>query len=89
MDAGLLVISAFITTFSIGLFVLSLKSYKNYHNVKLLLVSLVFLVFLVKGILLSLYLFSPRLIGSSSDIIQTGLFDVIILLLLFIATLKR
>jgi hypothetical protein len=87
MDIKLLVIIAFITTFSIGLLLISLMSYKRYHNVKLLFVSFVFVAFLIKGAMLSLYLLTSK--STLLDLIQTGLFDVIILLLLFIATLKR
>ncbi|MCX6666050.1 MAG: hypothetical protein NT038_08360 [Euryarchaeota archaeon] len=84
-----LVISAFITMFSLGLFIISLASYRRYKNVKLLVVSLVFLVFLVKGILLSLGLFSEDILRIVSSATAGGLVDVLILGLLFIATLKR
>ena len=83
-----IVISAFITIFSLGLFVIALSSYQKYKNTKLLFVTLVFLVFFVKGILLSLSFFynEPAII---TGILQSGLFDLLILLLLFVATLKR
>jgi len=83
-----IIISAFITIFSVGLLAVSLASYKKYKNVKLLFVSLVFLVLLIKGILLSLSLFTEELVVFTS-IPYAGMFDLIILILLFIATLKR
>ena len=88
MELQLVIISAFITIFSLGLFIISLTSYRKYKNQKLLFVCLVFLVFLLKGILLSIQLFTnefPLLNDSTSS----GLFDLMILILLFIATLKR
>jgi hypothetical protein len=91
MEIEQIIFSAGITIFSLGLLIISLASVSKYKNTKLLFVSLVFLVFLIKGVLLSLRLFFPSftlfdavLVGSFS-----GVFDVIILGLLFIATLKR
>jgi hypothetical protein len=88
VDITTIVIDACITIFSLGLLIISLFSYKKYKNTKLLFVSLIFLVFFVKGILLSLGLFYKQI----SDVIlnpYAGLFDLVILVLLFMATLKR
>jgi len=88
MDIESIVIFAFITVFSLGLLIVSLLSYRKYKNTKLLFVSAVFLVFLIKGVLFSLGLFYSQI----ADILSSsyaGLFDLIILVLLFIATLKR
>jgi len=88
MEIVSIIIDASITIFALGLFIVSLLSYRKYKNGKLLFVSLVFLIFLVKGILLSLSLFYSQF----ADIISNpyvGLFDLIILVFLFIATLKR
>lgn len=88
MEIVSIIIDASITIFALGLFIVSLLSYRKYQNGKLLFVSLVFLIFLVKGILLSLSLFYSQF----ADIISNpyvGLFDLIVLVLLFIATLKR
>jgi hypothetical protein len=88
MNLETIILSAFITIFSLGLLGISLASYRKYKNQKLLFVSGVFLIFLIKGILLSL-----SLIDSDFDLFLsttiTGIFDVSILLFLFIATLKR
>jgi len=88
MEIQDIIISAFVTIFSLGLIAVSFASFRKYKNPKLLFVNLVFFVFLVKGILLSLSLF----IGDIAVITTmpfSGLFDLIILIFLFIATLKR
>ena len=91
MEVEQIVLSACITIFSLGLLVVSLASYQKYKNVKLLVVSIVFLVFFVKGFLMSLRVFFSELswvdgIVSGS---YNGVFDLFVLVLLFIATLKR
>ena len=88
MEIYEIVLSAFITIFSVGLLFVSLASYRKYKNLKLLFVSLVFLVFLIKGVLQSISLFSGE-IPLLNLFINSGLFDLLILILLFIATLKR
>lgn len=88
MQAFEVVISAFITIFSFGLLCVSLKSYRKHNNIKLLIIGLVFFVFLIKAILVSIGLFYPNLVVIEFDL-YSGLFDFAILLLLFIATLKR
>ena len=88
MPIETIIISAFVTIFSIGLLGVSIASYRRYKNSKLLAVSFVFLIFLIKGILMSLSLFSdeiPDILTSS----YSGMFDLIILVLLFIATLRK
>jgi len=88
MEIESIIIDASITIFALGLFIVSLLSYRKYKNGKLLFVSLVFFIFLAKGMLLSLSLFYSQF----ADIISNpyvGLFDLVILILLFLATLKR
>lgn len=91
MQIESIVLSAAITIFSLGLLLVSLASYRKYKNLKLLLISVVFIIFLVKGILLSLSLFYQEL--STLDILlhgtYSGVFDLMVLLILFMATLKR
>lgn len=91
MQIEVIAISAGITIFSLGLLIVSLVSYKKYKNSKLLFITLVFFVLLIKGILFSVSLFFPELsmINSLLFSIYGGLFDLTILILLFIATLKR
>jgi len=81
-------INSCITIFSLGMLVVSLLSYRKYKNNKLIFVSSAFLLFLMKGILLSLSLFYEEIIEITSSTYM-GLFDLMILILLFIATLKR
>jgi hypothetical protein len=88
METVSIVLDAGITIFALGLLLVSLFSYRKYKNSKLLFVSFVFLIFFVKGIILSVNLFNSQ----SADIISSpyfGLFDLIIIVLLFVATLKR
>ena len=88
MEIQNIIISAFITIFSLGLLAVSLASYRKYKNIKLLFVSIVFFVFLIKGLLFSLGLFYENITAFNSGTYM-GLFDLIVLILLFIATLKR
>jgi hypothetical protein len=88
MEIVSIVIDACITVFALGLLLISLLSYRKYKNVKLLFVSLIFFVFFVKGIILSLGLFNEQLSSLLSNP-YTGLFDLVVLVLLFVATLKR
>ena len=88
MNIESIIIDACITIFALGLFVVSLISYKKYKNGKLIFVSLVFLVFLVKGTILSISLFYEQLAGFVSNP-YFRILDLIVLILLFIATLKR
>jgi hypothetical protein len=81
-------IYGFITIFSLGMFLLSILSYKRSNNFKILFVAIVFFLFFIKGILLSLSLFITEI----NDIISIpflGIFDLFIIVLLFIATLKK
>ncbi|MFH1100678.1 MAG: hypothetical protein V1726_01400 [Methanobacteriota archaeon] len=85
------ILSAGVTIFSLGLLIVSLASYWRFRNVKLLVISFVFVVFLVKGVLMSLQVFTT---GSSfaSMVLSgsySGVLDVVVLVLLFVATLKR
>ena len=88
MEIHTIGISAFVTIFSAGLLIISLLSYKKHRNKKLLFVSLVFFILLIHGILLSLGLFYDEFTVWTSPP-YVGLFDLIILISLFIATLKR
>lgn len=91
MDIGLtesIIIYAFITIFSIGLFGVSVLSYNKSKNKKLIFVSTVFFLFFIKGIVLSLSLFYTDL-EAYATIPILAIFDLIVLFLLFIATLKK
>ena len=86
-----IILSAGITIFSLGLLVVSLMSYRKFRNTKLLFVSMVFFVFFIKGVLMSLQAFSLGVSGL--DVLLTGSYngvlDLIVLVFLFVATLKR
>ena len=82
------IIYGFLTIFSFGMFIVSILSYKRSKNTKILFVTVVFFVFFLKGILLSLSIFFVEI----NDIITIqflGLFDLIMIVLLFMATLKK
>ena len=83
-----IIIYGFITIFSIGLFCVSILSYLKSKNKKLLFISTVFLLFILKGIILSLSLFLSDL-NLFINIPILSVFDLIVLFLLFIATLKN
>ena len=91
MEIGLMesiIIYGFITVFSIGLFSVSILSYYKSKNKKLLFVSTVFFLFFIKGVVLSLSLFILDL-NEMITIPILAVFDLIVLFLLFIATLKK
>ena len=88
MEIVSIIIDACITIFALGLFIVSIMSYKKYKNTKLIFVGLIFLVFLLKGAILSLSLFYEQFVPIVNNV-YIGLFDLVILVLLFIATLKR
>jgi len=81
-----IVISAFITILSIGLLTISIFSYLKRKNMKLIFVSMVFLIFLSKGLLFTINVFFTEI---ADLLIYFGILDVIILILLFISTIKR
>lgn len=89
MSLELLAISAFITIFSVGLLLVSILSYKKHKNRKLVFICLVFLLFLIKGAVLSYGLITNTFMLSSTSFVTAGFFDLLILILLFIATLRR
>ena len=91
MDLIDIAISVGITVFSLGLLFVSLLSYHKYKNIKLLAISIVFVVLLCKGIVLSLGLFFTEVSSLRSIVYGTygGVFDLAILAILFVATLKR
>lgn len=81
------IFTAWVTVFSLVLLIISLISYRRTASRKMLYVCLAFGAFFVKGMFITYLLF----FGSSaiSPNVITGLFDVIILLLLYYVALKR
>jgi len=88
METVSIVLDAGITIFALGLLLVSLFSYRKFKNSKLIFVILVFLIFFVKGLVLSFGLFNNQMLNVISNP-YFELFDLIILVLLFVATLKR
>ena len=88
MELEHVVISAFITIFSLGLLIVSLASYRKHRNQKLLFVSLVFFVLFFKGLVISVDVFGEGVFGFQFDPVL-GVFDLVVVLLLYIAILKR
>jgi len=88
MEIISIILGAGITIFSLNLLLISLFSYRKYRNVKLLLMSAVFLFFFLKGLLLSLSIFSSQ-IEEGSTVLSIWVLDLVILILLYITSLKR
>jgi hypothetical protein len=88
MQLEQLLITPFLIVFSLGLLITSLMSYQRSKNTKLIFVSVVFFLFLLKGILMGIDVMYPG-IPLLSSLFSFAVVDVIILVLLFIATLKR
>lgn len=78
----------FITIFSLGLLIISGNSYRKSRNKKIFFVSLVLLFFFLKTLFLSFMLFTAQ-IESSSILLALELFDLLILLFLYIAVLIK
>lgn len=76
------------TVFALGLFLVSLKSYQKAKNKKILFVCCVLFVFFIKFILLSISIFSSDLQNILS-IATLGVFDFLMLVLLFTAVLTK
>jgi hypothetical protein len=88
MEIWNIILHAAITVLSLGMFLVSLMSYRRYKNLKLGFVSLAFLFFFIKGLFQSLGLFYDELTVMHTSI-YLGVFDLIILIFLYIATVKR
>lgn len=76
------------TVFSLGLFIISLNSYRKTQKKKILFVSLLLLLFFIKNLLLSFFLFTTQ-IETTIAILALELFDLLILVFLFIAVLTK
>ena len=74
--------------FSLGLLIVSLASYRKYKNTKLLFITAVFVLFFIKAIIISLGLFDEEIYSLLSNS-YFRLFDLAILMTLFMASLKR
>jgi len=88
MEIQDIIINSFITMFSLGLLIVSLASYRKYKNTKLLFITAVFVLFFIKAIIISLGLFDEEIYSLLSNS-YFRLFDLAILMTLFMASLKR
>lgn len=77
------VIAAVVTIMSLLLLIVSLQSYRRSKKKKILMISLALLMFFIKGLVLSIALF--YYVGLQSQVTYLGLFDVLILIMLFVA----
>jgi hypothetical protein len=90
IDPGFLkdIFIAWMTVFSATLFFISLVSYVRTRSSRIVLVALAFLMFCIKGIALSIGLYRPELLHVTTEL-PSLLFDVLILLILFFATVRE
>jgi hypothetical protein len=88
MDVGYLILSGAITIVSLILLVVSFHSYRLFGNKKLLFVVSVFLFFFIKGLLLTVGLFSNTVLTVMTSYYIWGV-DLVILTLLYLSALKR
>ena len=88
MEIWLILLSAGITIFAFNLLLVSLLSYKKFHNMKLLFVSIVFLLFFIRGIYFSIQVFYEE-VYPLPMVIFIWLFDVLMLIFLYVVSLKR
>jgi hypothetical protein len=82
------VIGPFLIVFSSGMLVTAAMSYHRTHSLKMVFVNLVFVLFLFKGILMVLSLFIKNL-GPLYSLASFGIIDIVMIVFLFLATLKR
>jgi hypothetical protein len=78
---------AWVTVFSLALFVIGFLSYRRTGNPKLLAVSTAFLLYFIKGIVMALGLYFPDIVTITTQL-PTILLDVLILLTLYYATVR-
>lgn len=83
-----IIIIGIATIFSLGLFIISLNSYRKSKNKKIFFVSIVLLLFFIKNTLLSFFLFTAQ-IQNNINLLALELFDLLILVFLFIAVLSK
>ena len=86
--AALDFVAAGIIVLSLALLPISLNSYRRTGNSKILYTFDAFLVFFLTGVILFFYEFTPDS-DPESYLAAVGLLDLLVLLLLYFATLKR
>lgn len=85
---GFELLVAVVSVLAAVLLIISILAYKRERSWRLLFASIVFALFLIKGIVMSISIFTSTTIDLEKDWIFHVLFDVIILLFLFISVLS-
>jgi len=78
---------AWVTVFSLALFVIGFLSYRRTGNPKLLAVSTAFLLYFIKGVVMALGLYFPDIVPVTTELASI-LLDAGILLTLYYATVR-
>lgn len=78
---------AWVTVFSLALFIIGYVSYRRTGHPKLLAVSIAFLLFFIKGVVMALGLYFPDIVNVTTEL-ESILLDVAILLTLYYATVR-
>jgi hypothetical protein len=86
--ATLDVVAAGVMILSVALLPISLRSYRRTGNSKILFTFIAFLMFFFVGVALFFYQYVPDL-TSESTLVAVGLLNLLILLLMYFATLKK
>jgi glucan phosphoethanolaminetransferase (alkaline phosphatase superfamily) len=79
---------AIVTVLAFVLLIISLIAYKRERTGKFLLTALVFLIFLIKGLIMTLSIFTSHFKNDSDILMYSVFLDVVILLFLFFAGLR-
>ena len=85
---GFEVLVAIVTVIAAVLLFISALAYKRERTRGLLFTTVIFALFLIKGVALTLFIFTSSLEDASNMLILSLLFDVVVLLFLFFATLS-
>lgn len=88
MEIQQLLIGPFLIVFAIGMLITTILSYLRSKNTKLIFVSIIFTIFFIRGLIIVFDTFIEIDMKFLSNT-TFGLFDLIILFMLFFATLKR
>ena len=88
MELVSIILNSCITVLALSLFVISLGSYQKHKSQKLLFLSSVFFIFFIKGVIMSLAQFVDELMFLQCSPYLVC-FDLLMLVILFTATLKR
>ena len=83
-----LLIVSIIIVLSFSLFLLSALAYRKNKNIKMLIISSVFLVFFIKVLAYNISLYFTD-INIFNSIVSMWIFDLLVLLLLYVASMKR